>query len=75
MSNLDDLRTLAVEEVAQILGVRPEAVRIWIREGLLRAMKWGRRFHVRPEDLRVQELPPAWAAIISERSASCRSGR
>ena len=50
--NADDLRTLNVEDVAGILGVRPEAVRIWAREGKLQAMRWGRRLRFRPEAVR-----------------------
>lgn len=52
MVSSDDLRTLTVEEAAAILAVRPEAVRIWIREGTLEAMRWGRRLRIRPEALR-----------------------
>jgi excisionase family DNA binding protein len=48
----DDLRTLTVAEVAALLGVRPEAVRIWVREGRLEAMRWGRRLHFAPEAVR-----------------------
>jgi excisionase family DNA binding protein len=49
MSDLDDLRTLTTEAIAEILGVRPEAVRIWARTGKLEAMRWGRRLRFRPE--------------------------
>ena len=52
MTAMEDLRTLTVEQVAGILGVRPEAVRIWIREGAIDAMKWGRRLRIRPEAVR-----------------------
>jgi excisionase family DNA binding protein len=52
MEALDDLKTLTVEEAATLLAVRPEAVRIWVREGALEAMKWGRRLHIRPEALK-----------------------
>jgi excisionase family DNA binding protein len=52
MPGLDDLRTLTVEEVAEILGVRPEAVRIWARDGKIEAMRWGRRLRFRPEAVR-----------------------
>jgi len=48
----DDLVTLTVEEVAKALGVRPEAVRIWVRLGRLEAMRWGRRLHFAPEAVR-----------------------
>ncbi len=52
----DDLRTLTVEEAADILHVRAEAVRILIREGRLEAMRWGKRLHIRPEAIaRFQE--------------------
>jgi excisionase family DNA binding protein len=50
--SIDDLRTMTVDDVAELLHVRPEAVRIWIRTGRLRACKWGRRLHVRPEDVK-----------------------
>ena len=33
MTALDDLRTLTVEEVAEVLGVHGETVRRWVREG------------------------------------------
>lgn len=50
--SLDDLRTLTVEQVAKSLHVRPETVRTWVRLGKLSAMRWGRRLHFRPEDVR-----------------------
>jgi excisionase family DNA binding protein len=65
----DDLRTLTVEEVAELLGVRPEAVRIWVREGELEAMRWGRRLRIRSEAVvRFQEgrrvgVPDASASV------------
>lgn len=60
-----DLRTLTVAEAADLLGVRPEAVRIWIREGRLEAMRWGRRLRVRPEAVRAFQA----AAVIVPASA------
>ena len=47
--NSGDLETLTVERAAEILGVRPETVRIWVREGRLEAMRWGGRLRFRPE--------------------------
>jgi len=75
MMALDDLETLTVEEVAEILGVRPETVRIWIREGALRAMKWGRRFHVRPEAVEQFQEGRAFAAPDPLRAARHRAMR
>ena len=40
-------RLLSVEDVAQVLGVRAEAVRIFAREGRLEAFKVGRRLRFR----------------------------
>jgi len=80
---LKDLRTLTVEQTADVLGVRPEAVRIWIREGALRAMKWGRRHHIRPEALRefqaarevVAPDPAEFARRAARGKAAARPGR
>lgn len=44
---LESLRLLGVEDAAQVLGVRPEAVRIFAREGRLEAFKVGRRLRFR----------------------------
>jgi len=49
---LDALQTLTVEEVAEVLGVNQETVRRYVREGQLRAARWGRRFHIRAEAVR-----------------------
>jgi len=51
--NTNDLSTLTVEEVADALGVRPETVRLWAREGKIEAMRWGRRLRFRPDAIRV----------------------
>jgi excisionase family DNA binding protein len=45
-AGLEDLRTLTIEEVAEVLGVHGETVRRWVREGHLRAARWGGRLHV-----------------------------
>lgn len=45
----DDLKTLTVEEVAEVLGVNGETVRRWAREGRLAAYKIGRRLRFRPQ--------------------------
>jgi excisionase family DNA binding protein len=51
-----ELRHLTIEQAAAILGVHPETVRAWVREGKIEAMIWGRRLHIRPaEVLRFQE--------------------
>jgi excisionase family DNA binding protein len=47
-TSLNDLRTLTVEEAAELLGVRAEAVRLFVREGRLEAFKVGRRLRMRP---------------------------
>jgi len=43
---LEDLRTLTVEDAAAVLAVDPETVRRWIRAGTLSAMHWGRRYRI-----------------------------
>jgi len=48
MATLEDLRTLTVEEAAELLGVRAEAVRLFVREGRLEGFKVGRRLRIRP---------------------------
>ena len=52
MTTLEDLRTLTVEEVAELLGVQPESVRRWTREGKLPAARWGGRLHFSVEAIR-----------------------
>lgn len=51
MTTEADLRTLTIEQVAAILKVRPEAVRLFVKQGRLRGFRWGRRLHVKPEDV------------------------
>lgn len=48
----DGLRTLRVEEAAEILGVHAETIRRWVREGQLRAARWGGRLHLTAEAVR-----------------------
>jgi excisionase family DNA binding protein len=45
----DELLTLP--EIAQTLGMNPSTVRLWVREGRLRAEKMGRKWMVRRVDL------------------------
>ena len=52
MTTLEDLRTLTTEEVAELLGVQPESVRRWTREGKLPAARWGGRLHFSVEAIR-----------------------
>jgi len=52
MLGRDDLKTLTVEETADILGVHAESVRRWVREGQLRAARWGRRLRIRLDAIR-----------------------
>ena len=52
MTTLEDLRTLTTEEVAELLGVQPESVRRWTREGKLPAARWGGRLHFSVEPIR-----------------------
>jgi excisionase family DNA binding protein len=49
---LDDLHTMTVEEVAEILGVHVESVRRWVREGELTAARWGGRLRITTEAVR-----------------------
>lgn len=42
---------LTVQEVADRLRVTPRAVRSWIKEGKLKAVRIGRTIRVRSEDL------------------------
>jgi len=51
MSGLEDLRTLTVEDVAEVLGVNVETVRRFAREGRLPAYRIGARLRFRPQDL------------------------
>jgi len=81
MSGYEDLRTLTVEGVAEILGVRPEAVRIWAREGRLAAYKVGRRLRFRPqaieeflEGCRVKVPDPAEFIRRATRGGKARRG-
>ena len=46
---LEDLRTLTVEDAANVLAVDAETVRRWIRAGKLSAMRWGRRYRITRE--------------------------
>ena len=52
MPGHDDLRTLRVEEAAEVLGVHGETIRRWVREGQLRAARWGGRLHITAEAVR-----------------------
>lgn len=52
MPGLEDLRTLTVEETAELLGVHAESVRRWAREGLLPAARWGGRLHFSVDAIR-----------------------
>ena len=52
MLGYDDVRTLRVEEAAEILGVHGETIRRWVREGQLRAARWGGRLHFTAEAVR-----------------------
>ena len=52
MTTLEDLRTLTTEEVAELLGVQPESVRRWARDGLLLAARWGGRLHFAASTIR-----------------------
>jgi len=41
---------LSVEEIANELGVHPETVRIWIRDGDLPALQLKRTYRIKRED-------------------------
>ena len=80
MLGYDDLRTLTVEEAAEILGVHGETIRRWVREGQLRAARWGGRLHFTAEAVRefqaacqVQVPDPA-EFIRRARGGKARSG-
>jgi excisionase family DNA binding protein len=73
---LDALQTLTVEEVAEVLGVNQETVRRYVREGQLRAARWGRRHHIRPEAIReFQEARTFSAPDPAEWIRRARSGK
>jgi len=40
-----------VEEVARFLRVSPRAVQVWIRDGMLTAVRYGRLLRIRQADL------------------------
>jgi len=76
----DDLRTLTVEVAAEVLGVHAETIRRWVREGQLRAARWGGRLHFTAEAVRefqaasqVQVPDPA-EFIRRARRGKARSG-
>jgi excisionase family DNA binding protein len=73
MTALDDLRTLTVEEVAEVLGVHGETVRRWVREGRLAAARWGGRLHFTAEAVR--EFQADAAVSIPDPIARVRLGR
>ena len=49
MGDIDKL--LTPDEVAQRLGITPNTVRIYLREGRIKALKVGRLWRVRESDL------------------------
>ncbi len=49
---IDDLQTLTVEKAAEVLGVHPESVRRWVRDGRLPAGRWGGRLRITLEAIR-----------------------
>jgi len=73
MPSLDDLRTLTVEDVAEVLGVRPEAVRIWAREGRLPAYKVGKRLRFRAQA--VDEFLESLRLVVPDVDAFVRQAR
>jgi excisionase family DNA binding protein len=68
MTTLNDLRTLTVDEVAEILGVHAETVRRWVREGRLEAARWGGRLHFTADAIRRFQ---AAAAVAVPDPADC----
>jgi excisionase family DNA binding protein len=78
----EDLRTLRVEEAAEVLGVHAETIRRWVREGQLRAARWGGRLHFTAEAVRefqaacqVQVPDPAEFIRRARRGKACGGGR
>lgn len=49
--SFEDQRFLTTQEVAEILGVRVETVRNYIKRGKLPAVKWGRGYRIAQRDL------------------------
>ncbi len=49
-------RLLTIEEVALLEAVSPKTIRRRIASGDLRAMKYGRSFRIRPQDLQAYRL-------------------
>lgn len=49
-------RLLTIQEVAEHEATSPKTIRRRIASGELRAMKYGRSFRVRPQDLRAYRL-------------------
>ena len=55
--NKNDLeRLLTIEEVAKLEAVSKKTIRRRIAAGELRAMKYGRSFRIRPQDLQATRL-------------------
>lgn len=48
---IDDNKSYTVNEVAKMFRVTPYTVREWIKRGQLTAIKVGRRYLIRPQDL------------------------
>ncbi|MCX5673433.1 MAG: helix-turn-helix domain-containing protein [Planctomycetota bacterium] len=76
MLGLDDLKTLTVEEAAEVLGVHAETVRRYVREGRIEAMRWGGRLRFRSEAIRAfQDAAAVHVADPGDLIRRARGGR
>ena len=67
----DELLTLP--EIAHTLGMNPSTVRLWVREGRLRAEKVGRKWMVRRADL--EQMLAATDVVVFASGAEAVMGK
>ncbi len=49
---------LTTEQVADLLQVKEDTVRLWLRDGVLKGFRIGRRWRIPPEAVEALELCP-----------------